>query len=191
MVTRLFRTILPMIVIIGFVGLAAVTGRALSQKSDDDKEAPTDESTLQGFEAEPQISAILFVNSKSCPCTREQCRIAEGVMKEILKECAGDVAFETVDYELQYERARPLLDKYDTSAFMIPVLVVLDSEHNVLWRCTDFSEPGRVAAQFQKLQGAANGSPNELPAETGSAARTDRLPAPGIVNSEKGDPMKS
>ena len=172
-VTRLSRTALPVIAVLGFVGIASFTGKASSGKSGDEGKAPTDESMPQGPEAKPQISAILFVNSKSCPCTREQCRIAEGVMKEIRKECAGDVAFETVDYELQYERAKPLLDKYDVFAFMIPVLVVLDGENSVVWRCTDFSEPERIAGKFEKLLGALNGSSRKLPAETGSASRPE------------------
>lgn len=95
------------------------------------------------------VSAILFVNSLSCECTREQCEIAETVMEEMEKQYAGAVAFETIDYELQYEKAKPLLDKFN--AFMIPVLVVLDEDGLVLWKCMDFTEPANIRAQFEKL----------------------------------------
>ncbi len=97
------------------------------------------------------VSAILFVNSLSCDCTREQCEIAETVVEEIENQYAGAVTFETIDYELQYEKAKPLLDKFN--AFMIPVLVVLDGNGHVLWKCTDFTEPDNISAQFGKLLG--------------------------------------
>jgi hypothetical protein len=94
-------------------------------------------------------------------------------METIQKEYAGDVAFETIDYELQYERAKPLLDKYDVFAFMIPVLVVVDGESRVVWRCADFSEPELIDARFKELVSTPNVSPRELPAETESASRPE------------------
>ena len=174
---RPIRTALLVMVVLGFVGIASFTGNTKSREARHRDSIPNavaqNESTPIHREIKPDLSAILFLNSKSCPCTREQCRIAEGVMEKIQKEYAGDVAFERVDYELQYEKAKPLLDKYDVFAFMIPVLVVLDGKHSVVWRCTDFSEPELIDTRFKELVSTPNVSPRELPAETGLASRPE------------------
>ena len=99
-------------------------------------------------ESEAGLSAILFVNEMSCPCTREQCRVAEGIVQTLKEDFSNRVRFEKIDYELEYEKAKPLMEKYD--AIMIPNLVVLEGDR-LLWKCEDFSDEIAVRSRFEEL----------------------------------------
>ncbi|RJP75657.1 MAG: hypothetical protein C4532_00065 [Candidatus Abyssobacteria bacterium SURF_17] len=99
-------------------------------------------------ESEAGLSAILFVNELSCPCTREQCRVAEGIVQTLKENFSNRVRFDKIDYELENEKAKPLLQKYE--AIMIPVLVLLEGDR-VLWKCEDFSDENAVRSRFKEI----------------------------------------
>jgi glutaredoxin len=146
------RVLLLVSLVLGFACIAAVTGKpgmkwasGASEKqnvSRPDEPAPQQES-VRG------VSAILFVNELSCPCTREQCRVAEAIVQTLKEDFSNRVRFETIDYELQHEKAKPLMEKYD--AIMVPVLVILDQGGNVVWRCEDFSDESAIRSRLEEL----------------------------------------
>ncbi|UCD56309.1 MAG: thioredoxin family protein [Candidatus Hydrogenedentota bacterium] len=126
------------------------SGNNASARDDRMPEAKTQGASLLQTDA-PKLSAILFVNSLSCKCTLERCKSAEAIMEGIKKEYKDIVTFETIDYELQHEKARALIDRF--KVFMIPTLVLLDSEKRVVWRCMDFSKEEPIRSKFKKFAG--------------------------------------
>ena len=98
-------------------------------------------------ESEQSLSAILFVNDLSCPCTREECRDAQKILQTLKEDSSNRVHFESIDYELQHEKAKPLMEKF--GVIDVPVLVVFDGDR-ILWKCKDFSDENAVRARFEE-----------------------------------------
>lgn len=96
-----------------------------------------------------RISAILLVNFLSCPCTKEHCQVAEEVLLEAKRRYGDLLTYETVDWELEHEKAAPLREEYDV--LFLPTLIVLDEAENVIWRCDNFYEEEEVYSKFEQL----------------------------------------
>jgi hypothetical protein len=146
---RPIRPVLVLMTILGFIGIFSI---ACKQGAGRVSARGGGSSDARVTESEQSLSAILFVNELSCPCTREQCHIAEGIVETLKEDFSWGVRFETIDYELQNEKAKPLMQKYST--IDIPFLLVLDGER-FLWKCNDFSDEKAVRARFEELVLAA------------------------------------
>ena len=152
---RAIRFVLPLMLVLGFIGICSISCRqsaGLAGEMPVNRTLTTESETSPGHgETERNLSALLFVNELSCPCTREQCHIAEGIVQTLKEDFSWGVRFETIDYELQNEKAKPLMQKYST--IDIPFLLVLDGER-LLWNCNDFSDENEVRARFEELVSA-------------------------------------
>ncbi|RJP17383.1 MAG: hypothetical protein C4520_16590 [Candidatus Abyssobacteria bacterium SURF_5] len=140
---RLIRRalLLEMVFALVLFGTACKQGTVLGSAAGSSPQTGENESDLA-------LSAILFVNEMSCPCTREQCRVAEGIVQALKADFSSRMRFKTIDYELENETAKPLMEKYD--AIMLPVLVVLEGDR-LVWLCEDFSDENAVRAKIEEL----------------------------------------
>ncbi|MBI4830669.1 MAG: hypothetical protein HY801_03770 [Candidatus Lindowbacteria bacterium] len=121
------------------VGLALIGVTATAREEDAGKTAKGDkaETTVKETPATnksvnriTKLSAILLVNSVSCQCTREQCAVAEKIVKRLRADYGDVISFETIDYEPQLEKAKPIIERYE--AYMIASLLVLDKEKRLV-----------------------------------------------------------
>ena len=72
-------------------------------------------------------------------------------MMEVKRRHGSLLTYETVDWELEHEKASPLRERYDI--LFLPTLIVLDEGENVIWRCDDFHEEEKVYSKFEQLLG--------------------------------------
>jgi hypothetical protein len=154
------RTVVLAIVIVTLFGMLAVARETKSENDTDSKQDETLQNETKTAEHSqndaPALSAILFVNSKSCPCTLERCRTAETIVDGIKEGYSDMVTCETVDWELQHERAVALVKQF--RVFIIPTLIVLDKEKQVVWRCQDFSKKEQIYSKIKQLAGKSTGT---------------------------------
>jgi hypothetical protein len=74
-------------------------------------------------------------------------------MMEAKRRHGNLLTFETVDWELEHEKASPLRERYDI--LFLPTLIVLNEAENVIWQCDNFYEEEQVYSKFEQLLGKA------------------------------------